>query len=502
VLALFCLCATLYLLCANGHPWIEADGQVRRAAEWWQHGVLGSAAPFLEIDMRGPDGLYYDVHGLLNIVLHVPFVACASLLTAFAGARVTELVSFVASFSGVVINSATVSVFYVLLRRLPISRMPSLLASTALAFGTMIFPFAGGNYEGNADILCLLTATSIFFAFSRDTSERRARRMLWCGLACGAALLGREHNVLLIGLIGLCLLWHARRAGPAPLMWFLAGILPLALAFAWYNAVRTGTPFQTPIALRIQQGAYPFFKARSPFGVMSLLISPGGSLFVFSPIAALALAGVPEYWRRYRRELLFAAAFCSLTLVAAGLTDRWFGLVTWGPRYANPTLPFLLVPLAVWLERHERSPAAWARALRIFWTTMVVSVAMQLAGTLLDWHSRLGYLWSGALAQDETRHWNRLYYSIRYSEWWNGITALAGNVRYILTGTHPAAGDPALSAGTQYVGRTIDTWWNRLLFEGVSPLWIVAYVGVSAAIIALCVRALAQPRPARPVGHN
>ena len=78
----------------------------------------------------------------------------------------------------------------------------------------------------------------------------------------------------------------------------------------WLPSVRTlGELRASAITYRIGAGEYPFFEAKNPYGIFALLFSPGGSMFVYSPIAVLALAGIREMWRRFPRETAIGGVF-------------------------------------------------------------------------------------------------------------------------------------------------------------------------------------------------
>ena len=496
-LTLLVLCLTTYLAFAKGRPWTEATYQVQRSRLLVEQHALGSAAPLVDFDIRGVDGRYYEVHSLLNILVHVPIVAVDRWLP-HGGAHGAQASDFVASMSGVVINSLSVMVFYVLLRGLDLSRRASLTTTVALAFGTMVFPYAGMNYEGNADVLFLLLAAHQCFKFLRDASDRRARHLAWCGLWCGIALFGRESNFALVALIGIAVLWDTwttRRF--APLLSLAGAMLPFVLMLGWYNAIRTGTPFQTAITHRIGSGEYPFFEARSPYGILGLLASPGGSMFVYSPMAFLALFGIREAWRRFPRETALGGAFTIITIVSSGLLPKWFGLTGWGPRYMTPTLPFLLIALAAWLDRPRQNPTVTARQRALVLAFFVPAVTIQVAAALVNWQGRLVYMLRRPELGEFVR-WSPLMFTIRQSQWWDAITSLCANIGHMITGRYPAEAlaqvSETLSASSRYTTLTLDTWWNRLIFEGLPPLVVVAYLVASAAIVAACVASLRKQR--------
>ena len=460
LLALFLLCISVFVICAKGRPWVEADAQFARSRLLVATGRLGSDSPIADFDLRAANGRYYEVHGLLNILVQTPVAALDPLLSRLFHQRADDAGSFLASLSGAIINSLSVVAFYVLLRGLPIARGAALITAYCFGFGSMLFPYASSNYEGNADLLLLILGAHWYFSYVRTG---RLSCLLWSGLFGGVAAFGRESNLALFGLIGLGLVVDALRTrNIRPVLWYLAGLAPCLLMFGWYNAIRTGTPLQTAISKRLMAGEYPFFEISGPYGVLCLLVSPGGSMFAFSPVLLPALAGLRAFVRRFKREALLSVSFAIICVVSAGLRQKWFGFFGWGPRYTMPALPFLLIPLAVWLDSPgARRPAARA----IFGVVAGWALVVQLAGTLVDWHARLTYV-LGRQDLSEFVHWSALMFTVTYSQWWDAVRVLVSSPSSVLP------------------------WWRRLPGESSHMIPVGLFLILAAATIVWSLRTL------------
>ncbi len=92
------------------------------------------------------------------------------------------------------------------------------------------------------------------------------------------------------------------------------------------------------------------------------LISPGRGLFVFSPIALLAVAGAVHVVRSRSRDPLLWAAVVVLPLhwVLVSLYRHWWGGSSYGPRLFTDVLPLLLL-LAITLGGADTFSRAWVR---------------------------------------------------------------------------------------------------------------------------------------------
>jgi hypothetical protein len=118
-------------------------------------------------------------------------------------------------------------------------------------------------------------------------------------------------------------------------------------------------------------------------GLYGFLLSPGSSVFVYTPLLCLLPFTLPVFWREHRDETL---AFCGLALVLLfffAKFDGWEGL--WsapGPRYLFLWTPFLMLPLGLWLDRCE-GRAKWFPVAALGLTGFCV----QFVSTVVKWGS-------------------------------------------------------------------------------------------------------------------
>ena len=162
-----------------------------------------------------------------------------------------------------------------------------------------------------------------------------------------------------LGLAGAVTLLRWWRAG-LPLRAALAVALSAAVGLAVpvgfvlaYNYARFGSPLETGYGageLAAIQSGDPWTPLRG------FLASPGKSIFVFSPVVALALPAWPLFARRHRALALVIAGLVAVDLAFHTRVPYWHGDVAWGPRYLDYVLPLLVLPLA--------SGLAWLAAQR------------------------------------------------------------------------------------------------------------------------------------------
>jgi hypothetical protein len=109
---------------------------------------------------------------------------------------------------------------------------------------------------------------------------------------------------------------------------------------------RWGVPWNVPQLATGSLQTTPLYVS-----VYAALFSPGMSVFVYSPLLALAPWTFPRLWRRARPEALAFLALALSFLIAFSSFSGWTGL--WsspGPRYQFISVPLFMLPLGLWLD--------------------------------------------------------------------------------------------------------------------------------------------------------
>jgi hypothetical protein len=251
----------------------------------------------------------------------------------------------------------------------------SVLTAGCYALGTTAWPYAGTFLSEPLSVVVLLGAA---LEIRRWHLDGRARDLWMASMLAGLSV-----HVHLLNVIALpCLLGYA--LGPALARdgwrrtlaqldrrtWIVAALLcALGLALLglsqWW---RFGSPFETGRYDHYGRWVWPWR------GLSIMLIAPGRSLLLYSPPLLLALAAWPALRRRDPNTGYFVLALAVTRLVFVACRSDWHGGWAIGPRYLIPTIPFLLVPIATWLERWS-THASWKRTLGA--GLLVVSVPFQ-----------------------------------------------------------------------------------------------------------------------------
>lgn len=236
----------------------------------------------------------------------------------------------------------------------------SVLTALCYALGTTAWPYAGTFLSEPLSVVVLLGAA---LEIRRWQLDARARH-LWIA----ATLAGLSVHVHVLNLLALpCLLGYAlgptlARSGLRETSrqldrrtWIVAALLcGLGLALLGFSQWwRFGSPFETGRYDHYGHWVWPWR------GVFTMLVAPGRSLLLYSPPLLLALAAWPALRRRDSNTAYFILALALTRLLFVACRSDWHGGWAIGPRYLIPTIPFLLVPVAGWLERW--SSHAWQK---------------------------------------------------------------------------------------------------------------------------------------------
>lgn len=149
----------------------------------------------------------------------------------------------------------------------------------------------------------------------------------------------------------------------------------------------------------------------APVALAGYLISPGRSIWAYSPVLLSGVWGVRRLWRQKQWRQI-AVPLITLAVFVTGYAilqnENWYGGLGWGPRYMLPITPFLTLLLLPVIEALPGA-AAWARALFIGLTAL--SVLVQVIGVLVPVNAYFAFL------ADEGARLNRGLYGWEDGTW-------------------------------------------------------------------------------------
>ncbi len=313
------LFTVFYLLTFGGHYYSQ-DGK-----ELWR--VTCSLAD-------GP--LFPSQYGILPSLCGLLFYGLGACAEALTGGHVM-LRQFFGAMQNSFVCGALVALFFAVAERLFGARR-ALILSLGLGLATLVWPYSKYDfYEPTATLLLLL----VFAALQRWRATGTPHYALLAGAALGLMLHTRLDSLLVFPLAGLFIVISGQ---PRPVQWralilLTAGFAPLLLAAAGFNYARFGSIFADP---RLAQET---FSTPLLYGLYGQLLSPGRSLFLYSPLVLLTFFGWRAWWRGHRPELLFILAVSALYVLLYAQWCNWSANWCYGNRYLLKIVPLLLLPV-------------------------------------------------------------------------------------------------------------------------------------------------------------
>jgi hypothetical protein len=423
---------------------------------------------------RGPDGRSYSPFGLLQSIWNIPFYLAGRLAAGLPGGRglpVEVLTKAVVALGNTVAAALCVWLVWLLGWHASGGRARTAVwAALIAAFATSLWPYS--KFGFNAPLSAVLVTASVYLPLAWAETGR-ARTVCLAGAVCGLALLTR-HELALIAIPSLAVIASARRhPWWKPAVWWAAGAAPSAIVWLWYNHVRFGSVLETGYFRDQTIGMGGSLAA----GLWGLLLSPGASVFLYSPVVVPALVALA--WARRDHPRL------AWTIVSLGVIYTLFyaqmasfaGGRSYGPRYLVPLLPVLGVPLALWMYSWPSRTRRWLVA----WC--VASALVQLPGVLVDFAKvRVAY----------ARQFDRGTYEQRMHSWEAcplvlntraAVAAVPAVVSHLTgRGARPAVDWSATTAGardfSQQFAFSLDFWWIYLFYLGAVPAWLSVAIGL------------------------
>ncbi|HUT23111.1 MAG TPA: hypothetical protein VM492_02075 [Sumerlaeia bacterium] len=403
--------------------YLDLDG--RRNVYWGQavpkYGFLHPllAAPFRLLS-RAPSDPREFGEGDLTMLYEVPAHRRALVFTLWFSPVVATLLCLV---------------FYQCGRRLGFAGRECLLPTFLLGLCTIVFAYTPLFFT---ETLTGLLLTAAFCA----TLERRPRDAVLCGVLSGllpcnnAMFLFAPAVLLLAGAMG-----AGRRGRLLFALRFAFGLLPGFAFLAFQFVSRGGFGYSTELS----------FITPLAVGLFGNLLSPGKSVFVFSPVALLGIAGFVSLFRSHRRPAVLAALLVVIPLLAYSKWSNWAGCTCWGPRFLLPVIPLVMLgafPVLAGLRKR----GAVARSLTV--GLVLVSLAVQLSATLVA-----PYAWFHHASERLGIRMSENRYAVRGVE--NSLLLFQNAVPYFPEYCPPYLQMKALGALVG-AGR----------FDGMTPAWI------------------------------
>ena len=357
-------------------------------------------------DVSAYDGHFYSDRPPGTAFLAVPFYRFGEFVGRFAGRPDLDLPLRYVTMLPPLLGAATILALYWLARGLGAGHCAALLTAATGALTTLVLKYATLLYSHITGAAFVTAALATILL-----AERRPGRV-W-PLALGGLLLGyggvaEYPNLLLVGPVGLYLLWRAWRGSGSwrSLIAFVAGWVPPILLLAGYQWLAFGRPWRTSYTYQVyfdwSHSPLTTYVTPLPTGLAWLLLGPAG-LFVVTPGFLLALWGLVLLVRTLPAPALLIAGVALTVLLPTALHRTYYGGGSNDTRYLLAIVPILYAPLALWFEG-----LVWPRRLMGRLSLLAVAAILGLWGLARSYLSLLAMFGHRAAEYTPEQAWRLL----------------------------------------------------------------------------------------------
>jgi hypothetical protein len=381
-LRLFCFLTCLYLLIGSREPpWADAKVMYETAVSIVDRQSLElqfDAPPFF---FAVHNGKKYGLYPMGNTLAMIPSRALYHALAVIPKAPVGLLAILTSHLSSSLLAAGCCVMFFWLLEGEKVSRRAATLLTLALGTQTILVIYARVAYSEALQAFLFVWMTALVF---RIVDRPTARRAATAGFVVGWLVSTKAINVLPVGIALVYVLWNLR-GDPRQLgrTLGLAALtcLPWALLTLVLNRIKTGSYFDTGYTTA---GGVPVFSGQFYPAVAGYFLSPGKSMYFYSPVLVLGLLGARTYYRANRSHALLVLGLVATVLLPHLKFPAWPGGWVWGPRYTVAVTPLMLLPAAPWLDERIARGLGLARRLMLG-LLGAVGLVVQFAGVSFFW---------------------------------------------------------------------------------------------------------------------
>jgi len=379
VLAIFLATFSAFLLTSGRErPWGDGNVQYMVTESLVEHHSLDIPRPWPDDLPPGRNGKFYSTYPILTSVVQIPGkLLLEGISHAAPKARrfALPLTSHLAcSFFG----ALCCLLFYGLCRQRRLSIAAASIGTAVLAFATTIWVYAHYSYS---EIAQAAFVTGFILELLRTAEAPTPRRARWLGLWAG--LLFSVKYIYAASLIGGGIWLALRLRGQWRLLgrltaWAAVTAVPFLIVALIYNWLCWGSPFVT--------GYTPYFHVywgeNILFGLWGMFLSPGKSVFLYSPPLILGLLALPLLWREHRDYLAAVGLVAGLVLLVYA-RYKLNGDYAWGPRFVVFAVPLFGFSFAALFDRWRRRLSRPTRA--VVAGFVLLGVGVNVLGNALYW---------------------------------------------------------------------------------------------------------------------
>jgi hypothetical protein len=408
--------------------------------------AVGSGVYYGKVDSNGqPHSPYPPAHPLAIVPWYLLGGKVIAPLVRVPRENLDLVLSMVATWSSATFAAVAVAFGFLLACSLGLREREAMVVAAAMAFASPLFVYSAWLFsEPLTTGLWMGAALALFGAPA--AAPVSWQRTAVAGVLLGTSLYVRPTNAI-AAVIFVVAMWLRKRGGDLRAALIVSVVVAVfGVSYLARNAQMYGsfTDFGYP---SIAEGGRELNTFHTPLlvGLTGFLFSPGKSVFLFFPLAVLAVAALPRIWTRDRGLAFVCGAIPAAYILFYARYTQWEGIYSWGPRYLVPPIILLGVALSVWFAGRPK----WFE--KVFAALFALGVLIQLVGL------------STNIVEDMVR--NHYYYSNWQYRW--SYSAITGQLS--LLGKY-LGGAPAP------LGYGFDRWFLFLSKSGASAAAVWALV--------------------------
>ncbi len=275
---------------------------------------------------------HYSKYGPLQSVAAIPLYVAAKPVTHILKNIIPpkEAGKWPMGFFNVFVTTISVLVMAAAAAELGVSARGAVATALLWGFATMAWPYSKFDFSAPLMTLCLMV--SLLYSY-RSIRTGTLLSAALAGLFFGLSVLTKYSNAAL-GPVFLLLAAAGQRKGRfRRIAAFCAPVVFSVIIIMYYNYVRFGDVTETGYHISSVMDTYASTPDTWWECIYGIFIGTEKNIFIYSPPALLALAGLGYFLKRSRITALCIALTIVINIALLSHFSFWAGGLAWGPRY-------------------------------------------------------------------------------------------------------------------------------------------------------------------------
>jgi hypothetical protein len=243
---------------------------------------------------------------------------------------------------------------FTFLRRLGYSPKISLFVVAIYSLCTINIVYARSGFAEPTVALLVTLAALALFSYSR---QGRLSSLITAGICIGYAVFIKKNSLILLPafLYYLLALTHEGTKKHIPFfvraLYFLLPIAFFVIVIAFQNKILYGGISKTEFGSVKDMLGHVTRKSFPIKGLYYYLISAGKGYLIYNIALVLGIFTIREFFKKYKQLCLFLIFLLLSNLLFYSFIFTRGSIFSWGPRYLFPTMPFMALFLAEFINK-------------------------------------------------------------------------------------------------------------------------------------------------------